>query len=460
MIGGIINYARINIENRLDAEYFLPEFSDFGKNIKRTRLNKLRELCEFIHSGPSGSMIPSSAYTNGAIKVIRPSNLNGWTCMNGELAGISKNSIAERKIKLYRMGDILISRIGDLKFGIIEASLDTNFAISPNLFAIRTDKKLLDPYFLLVFLNTEKGFGQIIRGTKRGTIASINRRHIEDIRIPDIKIEKQREIGRQARDALANVRKAKLLIKRAEKILMQNIYGAFQKDSENNNFINLSSLKKALRADAEYFLSYRQVDKMDNAKLKYLKLGDITKLSRGIETGRDSYRSAGKLFLRTSNIGNFGHSGKSQKYITEELFSQLRKKYQPQVGELLLVKDGKPGAVYIVSKPIDGIISDGIVRLKCNGRMSAQYIYLCINSIFCRRQIKQDSDGTLVPHLKFKRIKELLIPEVPSNVQDEIADLVKKALRNYELSENGLRSARLEMERLEDAYRFYRTITE
>jgi restriction endonuclease S subunit len=438
MINTTVKKSDIRIANRLDAEYFDPKFFRLQKKLKKKSYKKLHELCEFIRTGPAGSALPASSYVPSGIKVYRPSNINGWNCDNASIIRISKKYCQEKNIQLYSTGDVVVTRIGDIKFGIIEENNNTQVAISPNMLALRSKKKFLDPYFLLAFLNTNAGFEQIHQGTKIVSLASRGISQIANILVPSMSSKDQTRIGDLVRTGLHKQRQAKLLYSQTENIFLQTI--GF-KDVERNKLFtikNISELRKSRRADAEYFLQKNKLQKL----MKTIQIEKIARVLRGKGLNRKAYQEIGKLFLRVSNISKYGLLEKSQKYISIDLYEKLQKKYQPRVGEILLVKDGKPGVAYVVEKLIEGIISEGIVRLKLNTSLAAEYISLCINSPFCEEQILRDRDGTLVPHWKVEQIKKLQIPLVQLNEQLEYIKKVKKSNQLFEEGNNNLQHAK------------------
>lgn len=433
----LVNFISIFSSNRLDAEFFQPKYLKITKNIYGNKYKPLHELCEFIQTGPSGSLLPSSGYVSYGIKIIRPSNLNNWTVNNGSFVYTSKTYIQKNNLKLYKAGDILISRIGDIKFGIIQHA--SQAAISPNLIAVRVKKQLLDAFYLLAFLNTKSGFDQIHRGTKKVSISSIDTVNISNIFVPIISFKEQSEIGNLIKKAIEKQEKAKKLYIDTENLLLKVInYSKINKINTKNKF-NYSNLLQANRADAEYLI------KQNNLNHKYIdteQLGEICEIKRGIDPGRNEYQKEGQLLLRTSNITKFGLIAKSQKYISEELFNKLSKKYQPQPGEILFVKDGSPGIAYVVNKSIESIVSDGIVRIKIKNSLSPEYVAFCINSAFCRDQIMADIDGTLIPHLKIEQIKKIRIPIFDPAIQDTLVTQLIKTFSLLQNAEEDLSKAR------------------
>ncbi len=445
MQNSIVSHSDVKKANRLDAEYFQPKFLKLRKNLDKKKYKQLHELCEFVRVGPAGSSLLASGYVASGIKVYRPVDLNGWTCEGTFAVAISDEYCMEKRLKLYRSGDILITRIGDIKFGIIQESTNSPVTISPNLIALRVRKELLDPYFLLAFLNTKFGLPQIQRGKKIASLSSVGIKQIANILVPRLPLKEQKKIGDIARRGLRKMQLAKILYSKAENIFLEEIGYPIIEESRSSIIINHAKMRLTQRSDAEYFLSQKYTIQ---EPIKSMQLGEITQISRGIEPGSKTYQKSGKLFLRVSNISKYGLLEKSQKYISINLYEKLQKKYRPRIGEILLVKDGKPGVAFALGELIEGIISDGIIRLKPDKSLPPEYISLCINSPVCQSQIHAHKDGSLVPHWKIEQIKKLQIPVVPSKKRISIINNVKKSSTLFQEGQGDLNHVVQQTEKL------------
>ena len=78
------------------------------------------------------------------------------------------------------------------------------------------------------------------------------------------------------------------------------------------------------------------------------------------------YKEEGKLFIRVSTLSKNGINLTEEKYLSEKLYQELKKDYEPEVGEILLTKDATPGIAYAIKEPVERIMSGGILRLKLN----------------------------------------------------------------------------------------------
>ena len=147
-----------------------------------------------------------------------------------------------------------------------------------------------------------------------------------------------------------------------------------------------------------------------------------------------------------SSVSKHGLIDKDQKYLSDELYQELKKNFEPKVGEILLTKDASPGIAYVLNEPIQGIISSGIMRLRIKEDIEAEYVALCINSIIGQMQIERDSGGSIISHWKPDQIKELQLPILSKPSQQKISDLIRKSHESRKKAKELLEEAKRKVE--------------
>ena len=162
-------------------------------------------------------------------------------------------------------------------------------------------------------------------------------------------------------------------------------------------------------------------------KIKTAKLGNLAEMTKGVEPGAEAYQDEGKLFIRVSSISKDGILDKDQKYLSEDLYNEYKKDYQPQVGEILLTKDASPGVACLVREPIEGIVSSGVVRLNLKEKINPEYLTFVLNSLVGRMQAERDAGGSVIAHWKPEQIRNVIIPVLPKSTQQKIAGLVRQS---------------------------------
>ena len=241
----------------------------------------------------------------------------------------------------------------------------------------------------------------------------------------------QNKIGNIVIKAKESYDFSKLQYTQAENLFLQELrLTDFKPKYKLSYSTNLSNIFGFHRVDAEYFQpAYVKLIKKVNKNVELRPLRKfILGIQKGIEVGSDSYESEGKPFIRVSNLSVDGFVDRDQKYISEELYDQLKTVYEPQEGDFLLTKDATPGIAHVLKEPTQGIISSGIFKLNINdNEINKEYLALCINSILGRLQIERDGGGSVITHWKPEQVKKLFIPVLPDNTQQIIATLIKKS---------------------------------
>ena len=215
---------------------------------------------------------------------------------------------------------------------------------------------------------------------------------------------------------------------------------------------NFSEALISRRIDADYFQTpFRQIDDHLD-KYPTAQLHTLVDIVKGIEVGSGAYQTEGHPFLRVSNVKQTGiELGPGDKYISPTLYAALQS-YRPQIGELLLTKDGSPGVAMAVDQVCNGIISGGVVRLMPKtDSIPVEYLALAINSRACRMQIERECSGALILHWKPALIRKLRIPVLPAPVMGKIAELVTEAKRARRKSNELLDQAKTRVEQLIEA---------
>ena len=171
-------------------------------------------------------------------------------------------------------------------------------------------------------------------------------------------------------------------------------------------------------------------------------------IKKGFEPGSEEYYEEGKLFIRVSSLSKQGITDKDQKYLSDKLYLELKKDFEPKTGEILLTKDATPGIAYVLKEPLEGIVSGGVLCLKIKEDIDAEYLALCINSIVGQTQAERDAGGSIIAHWKPEQIKNILIPILPKSIQQKIADLVRKSHEARKKAKELLEQAKQKVEKL------------
>lgn len=440
----IIQKSQLEGAHRLDAEYYQPEYLEIIYNLLKIKNTSLGGITQRITQGPNPIFTESGK-----------SSLNGRNIKNLRVIVEDSNYVSEQEFEKYKnfkvkQDDILITLkgLGSIgKTGYVFQQTEAIF--SRDIGLIRLNNPDLSK-FIFAFLLSKYGSKQIERASSGGTgQLTLATTALKQIIIPQFKDEGIKQIALLIENSEENYEQSNNFYRQAESLLLEELgLKAFRVEEDLFFVVNASDTKAANRIDADYFQpKYQKLVeqiKKNNAK----KLGDLVSMKKGFEPGSEAYQEEGKLFIRVSSISKTGINDKDQKYLSDELYEKLKNDFEPKVREILLTKDATPGVSYVLKEPVEGIISGGILRLKLKMEMEPEYLSLCINSLVGQMQAKRDAGGSIIAHWKPEQIKNLLIPVLPKETQQKLADLVRKSHEARKKSKELLEEAKTKVEEM------------
>jgi restriction endonuclease S subunit len=191
---------------------------------------------------------------------------------------------------------------------------------------------------------------------------------------------------------------------------------------------------------------YHQAVYIDE-NIRTRRLGDLVEyIKEGYNPGSASYVDTGIPYLRVHNIqDNEIVIDDGTPHITEELFNQLRR-YQPQVGEILLTKDGSLGRAALVETDIKAIINTGIIRLLPKADMNPYYLTAVLNSPVVRTQFERVGVGATIKHIHVDKVKDIQIPVLPLSAQVDVNRRLKIVYENIAKAQKAIETGKREIE--------------
>ncbi|ULJ64211.1 restriction endonuclease subunit S [Wielerella bovis] len=197
------------------------------------------------------------------------------------------------------------------------------------------------------------------------------------------------------------------------------------------------------RLDAEYyqpkFARLLQKLKQQNHKT----LGELVHLQKSVEVGSENYRDEGLPFVRVADFSKFGIS-QTDKFVNPADFAGI---IRPKKDTILLSKDGTVGIAYRVQSNLEVITSGAIVHLSLKtDEILPDYLALVLNSQAVQMQAERDAGGSIIQHWKPSEILEVVIPILPKEIQEMIADKVAQSFALKKQSEDLLNQAKMLVE--------------
>jgi len=440
MKSSIVNSSKIDLGDRIDAEYFEPSYLENENRLKNVNAKPLSDYCRLV----SSAFYPSATeyYANGEMPFIRCVDCIEFPAItslqNDTFERLPRSFIKGNKtIKILKNGDIVITKVGSPCYASVIYGLD-EVALSRTVLGVFKIKDI-DPFYLTVYLRSKYGFEQLVREREltiqyQLTLERVGR--ILTYKPTSESFEKLiRQIFIQSQSFCITSAEQ---YKKAEDTLLDELGLLHLKPRHRLSFIkNFSDTQARGRIDAEYFQPmYEEVVKAIKSSKNHACLGDIVSIKKCIEPGSEAYQDAGIPFLRVSNLSKFGINNDNQRFLSESLYDTL-KMHQPKKDEILLSKDATPGiAFYLKDTPGRMIPSGGILRVSVKDvdRVRPEYLTLVLNSIVVQKQIERDAGGSIINHWLVDQVKNTLIPLLPASVQKAISDKVDESFSNREQS--------------------------
>ena len=450
------NLSSLELLKRFDAELYNPilKVSFVSLASSNFELKKLSDIC-IIRSGTT-PVDRDDNLAQGPILFKTTDIRNNVLNIYDRFYHISDKINERMSITKLEPNDVLLNIVG-ATLDVIgrNAFVTEDFAganITQAMVLLRLKNKINDfePTFIFVYLNSKYAQDQIKRYARPTGQYNLNLFEVGQIKLPKLPYNFQQNIRSQVESAAKLQNISSSLYSQAQ-FLLEKELGLDKIQFEKNRIhsANFSETFLNNRCDADFFqVKYRQLEN-HLSTLKFEYLHKIVYLSKGIEVGSSIYISAGKLFIRVSNlsINGFTRTG-SDKYLSTKTFENL-KEYSPKLDDILLTKDGSVGICYNVTENIEGVISGGIVNLKLlDANIPNEYLALVINSKICQMQIERDCSGALILHWKPEQIRQLKIPILHKSIMNELASLVSKSKTAQKESEKLLASAIKQVEYL------------
>lgn len=445
----VVKLSKLEGAKRIDADYYKKEYYSL--------LGKLK----------SSGAIPVKEVTIPARRKFNPQEdeyfdyieISEVDLSTGEfnISKIIGKEAPDRAQWVVKKNDILISTVRPIRNAVVLIKKEQNNLVASSGFCVLQPKKM-SPEYLFIYFKTDFMKYLLDRYTTATEYPAITWNDILNAPIYLSNSTLQENISNIVISAFDLLECSKNFYSQAETILLQELGLSYFKPQYKKAYTaKLSDAFSSNRIDAEYFQpAYEEViRKIQRKNIEIKSLGKfIIDIQKGIEPGSENYREEGKPFIRVSNLSINGFIDRDQKYLSDELYIQIKNTYEPKQGDLLLTKDATPGIAYVIKETIEGIISSGILKLKINeSEINKEYLALCINSLIGKMQIERDGGGSVIIHWKPKQVKRLKIPVLSFETQQKIASLVQKSYkarkRAKELLEIAKRAVEIAIEKNE-----------
>jgi len=443
MVFSIIQKSQLEGANRLDADYYQPEYLLISELLRRQKTQILKNLSNFIKKGIF-DLSPDN-YRSSGIPFVRTTNIKDPLLDLEEIVFLEADIHQKNHSTSLKSGDLVFTKIGanigDLSL-VPSDFYEYNF--SQNVAGVNVNKKAINSHYLFTYLLSKYGRKQIER---RQMISGQGKLELEDLRnlqivIPSLVFEREIEsfIVESQRTKHLNIE----LYQDAENLFLEGLgLKDFQTLQDLNYVVNYSDTEKVERIDADYF----------QPKYEFLisKLGNKKKLSEFAERINTSFKiepDKGYNYIEISDV-NVGTG--------EVVFNEVSGKELPANAKImvsggeLIVSKVRPtrGAIAIIPNEFnEDFVASGAFSVFEVPSPTKEFLQVVLRSFIGKLQMERPTTGTSYPTITDQDVENLLIPIVKIETQQKIADLVKKSHEARKKSKELLEEAKRKVEEM------------
>ena len=366
---------------------------------------KLGEVSSF----QNGFAFKSNLFRKEGCPIVRISNIQNEEVQTDDIVYFNKEDYPVNfdNYKIFP-NDILIAMSGGTtgKLGI--NTTNTIFYQNQRVGVIREDKKTLNHRFLFYFLHTKSEESlKIAAGAAQPNLSTAQ---IKDFIIPLPSLSEQQSIVDYLDSAFAKIDVMKA---NAEKALNE-AKSLFQ-----------ASLKEMLEPKEGWITS--------TLKDECFKITDGTHQT-------PKYCQSGYIFLSSKNVTSRKIDWEDVKFIDESQHQIMHKRVAPQVGDILLAKNGTTGVAAMVDRDVIFDIYVSLALLRSKGNVTPDYLLAFVNSPIAKEQFDKRLIGMGVPNLHLGEINKVVITypidkEEQAKVTqriEELDNLIIRLQENYD----------------------------
>ena len=381
----------------------------------------LGDICDEVHgiiqTGPFGSQLHESDYSQDGVPVVMPKDIIDGKIQTNNIARISEKHVARLQKHKLKSGDIVYGRRGDIGRQALIGKEQEGWLCGTGCLKISLGDKIVNPKFLHYYLRDEEVIKWIFNQAIGATMPNLNTSILRSVpvRIPDVSIQ----------EYIASI------LSNYDDLIENNIH----------RIGILESIGKKIYT--EWFIDFcfpgHEKTKLTKENLPAEwhseNLPDLVDFVKGIEPGSNNYKSIiepGHIpFLRVGDLGQ-----RSSGIFVERAILGDRIINKNDVAVTL---DGTVGRVAI---GIYGGYSSGIRKLVIkDNRVNREYLYFHMLSEHVQNIIKSHAKGTTILHasesikyMKFALPNKVIMTEFGALIKPIIDEVLVLKGQNENLS--------------------------
>lgn len=309
------------------------------------RLRTLGEICDeangVIRTGPFGSQLHESDYTEEGIPVVMPKNIVNGRISVEDIARIDESNVTRlAHHKLYK-GDIVYGRRGDIGRRALITAKEEGWLCGTGCLRISVGNTILDPLFLYYYLGQPRIIEWIFNQAIGATLPNLNTDIIRSIKVSYPPLSTQRKIAAilSAYDDLIenNMRRIAILEEMA-----QSLYREWFVHFRFPGHEKKSMVESALGMIPEGW--------------EVVKLGDMCLITMGQSPSSEFYNTTGDGLPFHQGVSDFG-----ERFPSDRMYCTVANRIA-EAGDILFSVRAPVGRINLANKKI--VIGRGLSAIR------------------------------------------------------------------------------------------------
>lgn len=430
------------IEDRIDAEYYKPEFLEIYNNLeKKKNVVLLKDIAEHI---VSGSYIDT--YFPKGILYLRVNNLkeDGFELDDTKYVDIQFSKIPQ-KIRV-NVGDLVLGRTGTIGVVLIIPDELDGAVMSQHITKI-IPKNIINKYFLTIYLNSKYGKLQAQKTALGSMQKELTLEVTKNFKILIPSQSFQQKIEKMVKNAQEKRILADEKYKEAEEILNKEL-GLEDLDLSTQKTFETKFSEAEDRFDPEYYQpKYKKIKGLLSEKKLKVKLlkSFVKKYNCGFAFPTETYLEKGIPLLRIKNLKRIEIDFKGV-----ELLPDLDE-YQEFVaksGDILISMSGTVGATSLVPENIQkAFVNQRITSISTEG---IDKLYLCfyLNLQAINSLMVGGTTGGVQKNITYQDIVSIPVPTLSQSFQQKISSLIQQSFKLRQEAKELIDRAKKEVEEM------------
>jgi restriction endonuclease S subunit len=428
-----------DLEDRIDAEYYKPEYIEiihFINHIKKKKLFDVKALKDITVAIRKGIFyILASEYVEKGVPFLRVSNLKDPLLNEADLVHITEEKNKEHINTCLLPGDLAISKGGYLGLVSIIPSYIEKCNISQDVIGVKLRKEYV-PEYVLCYLLTKYGQTQLKRCRTQVAQPHLELEYVRRLQVILPSEDFQLKIKEQIKKAETLRERIKGLQLRLESL--QEELGLVI-PSVSRTCLVVAEKEMIDRLDPEFYYYKREIPLiLQKYSYEVKPLTDVASLSK---KKINPMKKPGRKIKYVEIADINPYTGEMESW-SEILGAEApsRARMVLKAGNLVLSSlKGSLRSIAIVPPELDQAIgTTGFFVLEPKEEIiNKESLWWVLRTDICQRQLEQIASGTIMPAINEKELRKLIIPIPPPDIQKEIEDKVEE-IQKLRREANGL----------------------